>query len=258
MIPKNYYEITRGKHKTSADPLLPEKFSFNQLKNASVNQLIIYNNPLLRNEEELLNITINDNSNDNEDISFVENDDDVDEDNSEKADSISESSESEQYLPDTPRIIKTKFPPDYIIEPEIADETKVRDLNITRTDIGGVMWPGYTNIKNLNLVDIINIDRDSNGTPFVEVYPKTEGKPPINSGLNKRAILTFYGIKPPSKMSIKDFEKKLQKKCKEMDAIHKSYEFDGSQWIIEVKHFTRYGLDEVIDSSDEKVRNFII
>ncbi len=55
--------------------------------------------------------------------------------------------------------------------------SEVEDYTIFREGYGAVSWPGKTDIRNLDIDSLVNIDRDEKGRPFVCVYEDEEKKP---------------------------------------------------------------------------------
>ncbi|RNA23314.1 nuclear pore complex Nup98-Nup96 isoform X1 [Brachionus plicatilis] len=133
----------------------------------------------------------------------------------------------------------------------------VENFAIGRVDYGCITFPGFTNLTNLNLDDIVHIRRKE-----VHVYPDDSKKPPVGQGLNKPAEVTLHRIWPSDKqtrMPITDpirihtmgYSKKIEKATIDMDAEFVDYDPVTGSWTFKVKHFSKYGLD---DSEDEEVQ----
>ncbi|CAF0852273.1 unnamed protein product [Brachionus calyciflorus] len=131
----------------------------------------------------------------------------------------------------------------------------VDNFAIGRVDYGCITYPGLTNLKNMNLDEIIHIRRKE-----VHVYPDDTKKPAVGQGLNKPAEVTLHRIWPSDKqtrMPITDpnriinmgYNKKIEKATIEMGAQFIDYDPVTGSWTFKVKHFSKYGLD---DSDDEE------
>ena len=66
--------------------------------------------------------------------------------------------------------------------------------------------------------------------------------PPLGTGLNHPAILTFYNVKPPEGVS--NFDLHVREVTEKLGATFVSYDERSGEWVIQVPHFTRYGLWE--------------
>lgn len=157
--------------------------------------------------------------------------------------------------------------PDYSTEPSIeelqymTDEelAAVQDFTVHHKDAGSVTFEGKTDVRDLNLDEIVQF---ANHT--ISVYPNEDDKPPEGQGLNKPAIVTLYVRpkekrgRPISQADIHKFEQKLRKTTAKFDGEFISYDYGTGAWTFRVKHFSRYGLADSDDSdsdSDEETKD---
>ncbi|KAF5399704.1 Nucleoporin autopeptidase [Paragonimus heterotremus] len=133
----------------------------------------------------------------------------------------------------------------------------VEDFVVGRRHYGHILFPGNTNVTDLDLDNIVHIRRRE-----VVVYPDDEKKPPVGFGLNKRAEIclesvwptdkaTREPIKSPERLSVMRFEERLERATRRMDARFIEYRPESGSWVFEVKHFSKYRLDDS-DDDDEK------
>jgi hypothetical protein len=71
------------------------------------------------------------------------------------------------------------------------DLTKIKDFTVYREGFGCIKFLGETNVENLNLDEIISIDKKS-----VTVYADETKKPKYGEALNKPAIITLLNVFP--------------------------------------------------------------
>ncbi|KAJ6232996.1 nuclear pore complex protein nup98-nup96 [Anaeramoeba flamelloides] len=117
--------------------------------------------------------------------------------------------------------------------------SKIEDLVIGRKCYGEVMFPGITDINNLNLEDIVFFYQTQ-----IIVYPDVTKKPKPGEGLNKRARILLQNCYPLKKGSkeysknpekIKNLVKKLKMVTKKFDG--KFINWSKGKWIFEVENF---------------------
>ncbi|KAF8570816.1 hypothetical protein P879_02398 [Paragonimus westermani] len=134
----------------------------------------------------------------------------------------------------------------------------VEDFVVGRRHYGHILFPGNTNVTDLDLDSIVHIRRRE-----VVVYPDDEKKPPVGFGLNKRAEIclesvwptdkaTREPIKSPERLSVMRFEERLERATRRMDARFIEYRPESGSWVFEVKHFSKYRLDDSDDDDNEK------
>ncbi|CAH8631056.1 unnamed protein product [Dicrocoelium dendriticum] len=130
----------------------------------------------------------------------------------------------------------------------------VEDFVIGRRHYGHILFPGDTDVTGLDLDDIVHIRRRE-----VVIYPDDVKKPPVGFGLNKRAEVclesiwptdkaTREPIKSPERLSVMRFEERLERATRRMDAKFIEYRPESGSWVFEVKHFSKYRLE---DSDDD-------
>lgn len=133
----------------------------------------------------------------------------------------------------------------------------VDDFVVGREGYGNVMFPGKTNVANLNLDDIVHFRRKE-----ITVYPIDEEKPPEGTGLNKKAQVTLDCVWPSDKCTreyvtdpecLKEmhYQEKLEKITAKIGAKFLDYRPETGSWVFEVKHFSKYGLLEDDDDNDD-------
>ncbi|CAH8522586.1 unnamed protein product [Heterobilharzia americana] len=114
----------------------------------------------------------------------------------------------------------------------------VEDFVIGRRLYGHILFPGFTDVYGLNLDSIVHIRRRE-----VVVYPDDEKKPPVGTGLNKRAEICLESIWPT--------DKTLERATRRMDARFIEYRPESGSWVFEVKHFSKYRLDDSDEGEDD-------
>jgi nuclear pore complex protein Nup98-Nup96 len=83
------------------------------------------------------------------------------------------------------------------------------------------------------------------------VYPDDSIKPPVGEGINVPAEITMERIWPidkstqepiksPTRVKNLNYEEKLRRSCKRMDAVFISYDPTFGVWIFQVTHVYRY------------------
>lgn len=129
-----------------------------------------------------------------------------------------------------------------------ADLSRVRSFTIFRPNVGKIEWEGLTDVRNLDLDAIVNIEPR-------EVFVYKDIDPPAQgTGLNKPAIITLYGVlsKPPLTAENKTkFQAKLKAFCASNDATFLSYNDESGEWTFEVQHFSRYGFTDEDDKDGD-------
>ncbi|BBN00670.1 nuclear pore complex protein Nup98-Nup96 [Marchantia polymorpha subsp. ruderalis] len=153
---------------------------------------------------------------------------------------------------------------DYFTEPRIQELAakeraepgycrRVHDFVVGRRAYGAVKFLGDTDVRRLDLESIIQFNKCE-----VLVYMDESRKPPVGQQLNKPAEVTLLNVKCVDKKTgqhftegteVEKFEKRLKKKTEEQGAEFISYDALKGEWKFQVKHFSRYGLD---DSDEEE------
>eukprot|EP00536_Pseudo-nitzschia_multiseries_P003763 jgi/Psemu1/64310/estExt_Genemark1.C_590048 len=139
-------------------------------------------------------------------------------------------------------------------EMEPADLAAVTNFSVARTGVGKVEWEGAVDVRGANLDRIVVIESKS-----VSIYTDEEEegrKPEVGTKLNRPAILTLEGVFPPDPSDADKFVKKVTRQTVKMGAELISYDPSTGEWILRVKHFSRYGLDDDSDD-DEEMENVL-
>ncbi|KAH9587860.1 Nuclear pore complex protein Nup98-Nup96 [Schistosoma haematobium] len=147
---------------------------------------------------------------------------------------------------------------DELSEMVIDEKCLVEDFVIGRRLYGHILFPGFTDVYGLNLDNIVHIRRRE-----VVVYPDDEKKPPVGTSLNKRAEVclesiwptdksTREPIKSPERLALMHFEERLEKATRRMDARFIEYRPESGSWVFEVKHFSKYRLDDSDGEAEDK------
>ena len=116
----------------------------------------------------------------------------------------------------------------------------VEDFTVIKPNIGKILWPGVTNLRDVQLSRIINIKPKE-----VFVYEDVPA-PPVGTELNKNAVVSLYGIYPKeaTEEGYKSLLHRLNTFCQKNDADFISYDKKGGEWTFQVFHFSRYGFDD--------------
>jgi hypothetical protein len=137
---------------------------------------------------------------------------------------------------------------------DVSKLERILDFTVICEGLGSVCFPTPTDVRSMNLDDIIEFPR--HGT--LDIYPEAKfdknTKPEVGKGLNKCAIITFENVWPRSKgeLTNKDFDEK-ERKLKQMASKHDTdfieYDRENGRYTFKVKHFSIY---TVSDSEDEE------
>lgn len=136
--------------------------------------------------------------------------------------------------------------------------SRVPGFVIGCTSYGSIKFLGETDVRWLDLDSIVNFRLRE-----VIVYSDEESKPSVGYGLNKSAEVTLLKIQCRSKVTgdlicegpeLESFEEQLRRKTKEQGAKFISYNALKQEWIFQVEHFSRFGLDDS-DDDDEPVHD---
>ncbi|XP_052868912.1 nuclear pore complex protein Nup98-Nup96 [Anopheles cruzii] len=130
----------------------------------------------------------------------------------------------------------------------------VANFTIGRKGYGNVYFNEPIDVAGLNLDEIVHFRHKE-----VIIYPDDENKPPVGSGLNRKAQITLdqvwphdktlhEPIKDPQRLALMDYESKLRRVCDKHDTRFLEYRPDTGSWVFKVEHFSKYGLS---DSDDE-------
>jgi hypothetical protein len=111
--------------------------------------------------------------------------------------------------------------------------SQIEDFVIGHRGIGRIKFPGKTDVRGLQLDRIIKFPKLGE----VEVYPEGTTKPPIGQALNKEAIVTLEGLKPPPSSSIERYEQKIRRSTASFGGEFVSYDRNTGDWVFKVSHF---------------------
>ncbi|KAF6169897.1 hypothetical protein GIB67_034289 [Kingdonia uniflora] len=167
---------------------------------------------------------------------------------------------SSQVLSDIKDYLPILHSPDYFMEPslddliarELADPghcCRVQDFTVGRIGYGRVRFLGETDVRWLNLNQIVKFNRHE-----IVVYEDENDKPVVGQGLNKTAEVTL--ILQVSSLAIEEEEldsvvKKLRNNTKRQGACFVSFEPLNAEWKFLAHHFSRFGLNE--DDEDDTI-----
>lgn len=128
------------------------------------------------------------------------------------------------------------------------------DFTIGRKGYGNVYFGEPIDVAGLNLDELVHFRHKE-----VIIYPDDENKPPLGTGLNRKAQITLDQVWPHDKTlhePIKDrdrleamnYESKLRAACDKNDTRFVEYRPESGSWVFKVDHFSKYGLS---DSDDD-------
>ncbi|XP_071485377.1 nuclear pore complex protein Nup98-Nup96-like [Diadema antillarum] len=140
---------------------------------------------------------------------------------------------------------------------ELTDDSGncyVEDFTVGRERYGSVFFPGKTNVKGLNLDEIVHFRRKE-----ITIYPDDTCKPEVGDGLNKKAEVTLdqtwpidkstrQPIKDPERLASIEYEERLERATAKLGAKFIEYRPETGSWVFQVQHFSKYGLTD----SDEE------
>ncbi|KAL4706677.1 hypothetical protein ACJJTC_004129, partial [Scirpophaga incertulas] len=132
----------------------------------------------------------------------------------------------------------------------------VPHLTVGRHNYGNVFYDCEIDVAGLDLDALVHFLNKE-----VIVYPEDAVKPPVGSGLNRRAVVTLDRVWPRDKTQktpitdcdrlIKmDYESKLRRVCDKHDTKFIEYRPQTGSWVFRVEHFSKYGLTDS-DEEDE-------
>ncbi|EDO08394.1 Nucleoporin autopeptidase family protein [Babesia bovis T2Bo] len=129
--------------------------------------------------------------------------------------------------------------------------SNVMDFQVTREGFGDILWPGYTDLRGLNLDKIVDI-----GNRKVTLYGGTSQIHPVGEGLNKQATVTLYNCIPDD--SGKD--KSITETVKQLEQLKEHTESLGckflsgnlktGKWVFTAPCFVKTGAGDVINRKD--------
>lgn len=140
----------------------------------------------------------------------------------------------------------------------------VPNFTIGREGYGNVYFSQPIDVAGLNLDEIVHFRHKE-----VTIYPDDDNKPPVGSGLNRKAQITIdqvwpldkalkEPIKDPERLAALDYEGKLRRVCDKHETRFIEYRPETGSWVFKVDHFSKYGLtesdeDEPVDAKKAKL-----
>ncbi|CDR96653.1 Nucleoporin2, putative [Babesia bigemina] len=116
----------------------------------------------------------------------------------------------------------------------------VMDFQVIREGFGDILWPGYTDVRQLNLDNIVDIAHRK-----VTMYGNTSRVHPVGEGLNKSAIVTLQNCAPrdytegASITSTVEQLEKLKDHTASLGCKFISANFKTGQWVYEAPYFVK-------------------
>ncbi|CAG9577446.1 unnamed protein product [Danaus chrysippus] len=133
---------------------------------------------------------------------------------------------------------------------------RVPHLTIGRKNYGNVFYDCEIDVAGLDLDQLVHFLNKE-----VIIYPDDEVKPPVGSGLNRRAVVTLERVWPrdkserrpvtePDRLLMMDYEGKLRRVCDKHDTKFIEYRPQTGSWVFRVEHFSKYGLTDSDEEDD--------
>jgi len=107
----------------------------------------------------------------------------------------------------------------------------VKNFRVGRVGYGEVRWLGDTDITGVDLNTAVSINRGE-----VSVY-KGLTKPPVDSKLNKPAVVVLERVSPPKGVRAERFGEKLNEALTKAGAMPIAYQVSTGQWTFAVPNF---------------------
>ncbi|KAG8230236.1 hypothetical protein J437_LFUL010864 [Ladona fulva] len=155
----------------------------------------------------------------------------------------------------------------------------VENFTVGREGYGNVFFPESFDVGGLNLDEIVHFRHkeivvypgdeeeegqdgtSSSGPRGLSSKPTSSRKPPVGSGLNRKAQVTLDRVWPvdkvtrtpvtdPDRLAAMNYEEKLQRVCAQMRTRFVEYRPQTGSWVFKVDHFSKYGLS---DSDDDEL-----
>ncbi|XP_060517392.1 nuclear pore complex protein Nup98-Nup96-like isoform X1 [Cylas formicarius] len=133
----------------------------------------------------------------------------------------------------------------------------VRGFTIGRRGYGNVYFPDEMDVAGLNIDELVHFRYRE-----INVYPDDTKKPPVGSGLNRRAQVTLdnvYPRKAGSNVIVKDvddlvqmnFAEKLRRVTEKKGVRFVDYRPETGSWVFKVDHFSKYGYNDSDEDNDQ-------
>lgn len=117
--------------------------------------------------------------------------------------------------------------------------SRVEHFQIGHYGVGSVTWPGVSDVRFLNIDEIIVFQKGS-----VTLFPDEELKPPQGTGLNKTAVIELL-VKPKNVELAKKYEARYVGEMKKLTESNGAQflSYDLETWRFRVEHFSTWGID---------------
>lgn len=132
----------------------------------------------------------------------------------------------------------------------------VPHLTVGRHNYGSVHYDAEIDVSGMDLDSLVHFLNKE-----VIVYPEESEKPPLGSGLNRRAVVTLDRVWPrdksekrpitdPDRLLKMDYENKLRRVCDKHNTKFIEYRPQTGSWVFRVEHFSKYGLTDSDEEED--------
>ncbi|KAI9922711.1 hypothetical protein PsorP6_001331 [Peronosclerospora sorghi] len=128
--------------------------------------------------------------------------------------------------------------------------SQVDKLTVGCRGLGAVEWLGTTDVRNLDLDELITFEKKE-----VIVYKDDETKHELGKGLNKPAIVELLGVFPPRQStSAEKYKERVKQRTESLGATFLDYSIEKGIWRFRVEHFSRYAfVDNDNDDDNDDV-----
>jgi len=122
-----------------------------------------------------------------------------------------------------------------------SELSRVEHFQIGQYGMGSVTWPGLSDVRYLNIDEIIIFKKGS-----VTLFPDEDLKPPEGTGLNKTAIIEL-SVKPKNSELAKKYESRYVSEMKKLTENNGAefLSYDLETWRFRVEHFSTWGINEM-------------
>lgn len=135
----------------------------------------------------------------------------------------------------------------------------ISGLTIGKAGFGNVYFPNEVDITDMNLDEIVYFQHR-----ILSVYPDESTKPPLGQGLNQEAQITLDHVYPkntegeeiinPQGPELDRFLNRLNIVSKKIGGEFKDYRPDTGSWVFTVQHFSKYGILDDSDVTDDPAK----
>mgnify|MGYP000441952869 FL=1 len=115
----------------------------------------------------------------------------------------------------------------------------VKDFGVKCENVGEVTWPGLSDVRFLDLDEVIQFSKDAKGRAKVSFYSNQDTEngelskspcPAIGEGLNRPCVITLIGFKPPSDRKAKKMLKRISKATEDIGGELINYDSLTGAW----------------------------